>query len=172
MESLKLISAIFTPIVLLILGIWAKSLATRHEKNLSLHSKIIEKRIELYEQIGKDLNDIFVFLMQVGHWKNLPPQDIIEKKRHLDQIMYSNRPYWDANCFSHFSAFMKIGFESWTGIGEDAKIRTNTHKFEVLDSWQDTWKQYYSDKPSSPTEIKQSYQQLMNALSDSFGFEH
>ena len=65
---IELLATILTPIIILMLGMWAKGTATNHEKRTSLNNRIIEKRVTIYEAVGQDLNDIYIFLRQVGHW--------------------------------------------------------------------------------------------------------
>ncbi len=164
------IGKLILPVVLLLLGVWAKKIATNHEKRVSLDERIIEKRIKVYESIGADLNDIYVFLMQVGHWKELTPQDIIQKKRQIDKIMYMNRPYWSAEMFANYMRFIEAGFDAWNGYTEDAKIRTFPDQFQFLDGWSETWKSYFTQKSVDMDEVKQSYLSLIHAFSDEFGF--
>ena len=89
--TLEILKIILMPVVLLVLGAWLKKIADKHEKRASLHERIIEKRIAIYENIGADLNNIYVFLLQVGHWKALTPAEVVEKKREVDKIMYVNK---------------------------------------------------------------------------------
>lgn len=159
-----------TPVVILVLGIWAKGLATEHTKRISLNERIIEKRVQIYESIGKDLNDIYAFLLQVGQWKELSPMEIIKKKRNVDKIMHINRPYWSDTAFSTYSAFMTAGFETWTGVGEDAKIRAYTKQFEELDQWSEDWATYFSRKEPDVIAVRNTYRKLMSVFSEQFGF--
>jgi hypothetical protein len=169
-EFIKLLSSFVTPVVILVLGIWAKGIATEHARRISLNDRIIEKRVQIYEAIGKDLNDIYAFLFQVGQWKELSPLDIVKKKRNIDKIMYINRPYWSDVAFDTYCAFMASAFETWTGVGEDAKIRTYTEQFKELDQWGDDWAAYFSAKDPDIIGIKQTYKKLMSIFSEQFGF--
>ena len=169
-EYVKLAASFLTPVVILLLGIWAKGIATDHEKRISLNERIIEKRVNIYEEIGKELNDIYVFLNQVGHWKEFTPEDIVNKKRNIDKIMYINRPYWSDSTFKKYNAFMAAGFETWTGIGEDAKIKTHIYQFKELSQWNEDWSDYFSKENPSIPDIKATYSDLMSAFSEQFGF--
>ncbi len=169
-EHLKLLASFITPVVILLLGIWAKGIATNHEKRISLNDRIIEKRVEIYENIGQKLNDIYVFLIQVGHWKELTPEHVIQRKREIDKIMYVNRPYWSEAAFNKYIAFTNAGFEIWTGVGEDAKIKTYMRQFRELPQWNDSWKTAFSTEDPTIDEVKRSYAELMAAFSEQFGF--
>lgn len=159
-----------TPIIVLILGIWAKNIAIDYERRAALNGRIIEKRVEIYEKIGEDLNDIFVFLLQVGDWKQFSPNQIIEKKRHLDKIMYVNRPYWSDSVFSSYNKFMDSAFETYTEVGEDAKIKTVTMKFEKLPTWKQEWKKQFSKSPTELSILAENYTTLMKQFSSEFGY--
>ena len=170
MEIIKIIVSFATPIIILLLGVWAKNIAVDYEKRASLNDRVIEKRVEIYEMIGKDLNDVYVYLVQVGDWKEFSPSQIIEKKRDIDQSMYVSRPYWSNNAFLSYTEFMDASFETFTGIGEDAKIKTVTYQLEKLDSWEGGWKKYFSKEPTEMRVIKDKYSLLMNNLATEFGY--
>lgn len=168
-ETLKIISTLFMPIALLVLGVWLKQIAAKHEQRASLHNRIIEKRLAIYNDIGTDLNDIYVFLLQVGHWKQLTPDLVLEKKRAIDKIMYVHKPYWSENLFQAFELFMQTAFETYTGVGEDAKLRTNSDELSSSPLWQTTWQDSFSKNDSSKADIRYSYQLLMQAFAKDFG---
>lgn len=167
-EYAKLLASLITPMVILVLGIWVKRIAIEYERRISLNDRIIEKRVNIYEMIGKDLK--YVFLIQVGQWKELTPMEVIKKKRNVDKIMYINRPYWSDSAFDSYTAFMAAGFETWTGVGEDAKIIAYTEEFEELPQWNTGWASYFSSKEPDTNSIRQTYRNLMRIFSEQFGF--
>ena len=137
------------------MGIWAKKIAVKHEKRLSLNDRIIEKRVSIYEKIGKDLNDVYAFLTQVGDWKEFTPEDIIKKKRAVDKIMYINRPYWSDKAFKAYLNFMNSAFEIFTGVGEDAKLKTITWQFQSLPTWDDKWNKFFAENGGDINKIQE-----------------
>jgi hypothetical protein len=147
-----------------------KKIATNHEKRVSLDERVIEKRVEVYESISNELNDIYVFLMQVGHWKELTPQDIIHKKRYVDKTMYISRPYWSGKMFDGYMKFMSAGFDVWNDYTEDAKIRTSSRQFERLPNWNDSWKSFFTKNELDMDEVSRSYLELIEMFSEQFGF--
>ena len=169
-EYLKLLASFATPVVVLFLGIWAKKITTNFEKRNSLNNRIIQKRSDIYEEIGADLNDIYVFLIRVGHWKSLSPSIVVSKKRIIDQKMHQNRPYWSASVFKKYEEYMSSCFESWTGSGEDAKIRTYPHNFHSLDKWDESWTSFFSTKEPNLNLVHEKYIALISAFSKDFGF--
>lgn len=169
-DTIKAFQPFITPIVILILGIWAKNIATKHEHRTSLHNRIIEKRVDTYELIGKDLNDIFCFVARVGNWKQLTPDEVVSKKRTVDQLMYINRPYWSDKSFTSYIVFMNYAFEVYSGSGENAKIRSNFEKYKGLNENNDDWSIYFSDKHSETKILWKKFRALMVSLSYEFGF--
>ncbi|WP_028857477.1 hypothetical protein [Psychrilyobacter atlanticus] len=159
-----------TPIIILLLGIWAKNIAINYEKRASLNDRIIKKRVDIYETIGKDLNDIFVYLLQVGDWKEFSPNQIIEKKRDIDRNMYISRPYWSDSAFLSYTEFMNIAFETYTGVGSNAKIKTNTYQLKTLPNWEESWEKLFSNVPTEMKVIIEKYSLLIKNLSSEFGY--
>jgi hypothetical protein len=170
LEFIKIIASVATPIIVLVLGIWAKTIAIDYERRASLNGRVIEKRIEIYGKVDKDLNDIFVFLTQVGNWKALTPEEIVMKKREVDKIMHTNRPYWSDVTFNAYREFMNSAFETYTGVCEDAKIKTELWQFRKLPSWQESWSKWYSPNPTSLSELRSKYNTLMKSLAGEFGY--
>jgi len=170
LEIVKIVASVSTPIIVLVLGVWAKNIAVDYEKRASLNDRVIEKRVELYEKVDDDLNDIFVFLIQVGNWKDLTPQMVVEKKRRVDKIMYTSRPYWSDVAFNAYMEFMSSAFETYTGIGEDAKFRTETWQFKELLGWEESWSKWFSSNPTDISELRSRYNVLMKRLAAEFGY--
>ena len=170
LEIAKIGTAVATPIIVLVLGIWAKNIAVDYERRASLSGKIIEKRVTIYELIDEDLNDIYVFLIQVGNWKDLLPQQVVQKKRTVDKIMYKSRPYWSDAAFTSYVKFMSAAFETYTGVGENAKIRTETVQFEKLPNWDKSWATWFSSKSTAPIELRDTYNNLMKQFATEFGY--
>lgn len=169
-NTLNALQPYITPVVILVLGIWAKNIATKHENRTSLHNRVIEKRVDVYELVGKDLNDIFCFVVRVGNWKQLTPEEIVKKKRAVDQLMYINRPYWSDKSFTSYTSFMTSAFEVYSGSGQDAKIKADFEKYKTIEINQDDWAPYFSDKTSDTKALWRKFRVLMKSLSHEFGF--
>ncbi len=170
MEIVKIAVSFATPVILLLLGIWAKRLATEHSRRITLSDRLIAKRLEMYESIGGDLNDIYTYLVQVGQWKEFTPGDIIAKKRKVDRIMYVNRPYWSEATFTGYMHFMQSCFKAWNKIGTDAKIRMVSVPYRVLDSWKDDWEEYFvAHEEVDLSSAGKAYTELLAGISRDFG---
>ena len=84
--------------------------------------------------------------------------------------MYISRPYWSDSVFSSYNKFMDSAFETYTEIGEDAKIKTVTIKFEKLPNWNEDWKKQFSKSPTELGILAKNYTTLMKHFSSEFGY--
>ena len=85
LEVAKLIVSALTPIIVVVLGIWIARISKRFEQIQWVNRKIIERRIDVYDEIAPLLNDLFVYFTLIGHWKELSPPQVVEAKRLLDR---------------------------------------------------------------------------------------
>ena len=83
-----------------------------------------------------------------------------------------NRPYWSEPAFNKYINFMNASFQTFTGVGEDAKIKTYPEEFKSLKTWNDEWIAYFSNKKEvNIKKVRETYGQLIKAFSEQFGFE-
>lgn len=73
LEVVKLLVGIITPMVVILLGILVTRLAKRMEALQWARRTIIEKRIQVYDEVAPQLNDLLCFFTLVGGWKDLTP---------------------------------------------------------------------------------------------------
>lgn len=136
LEIAKLTVGVATPVMLFLVGQQITSAsaeqsraetraAQAHAEESAAYSKVVEKRVEMWDKMAVPLNDIYAYMLQVGHWKSLSEADIIARKRQTDAIVHANRPFFSDEFFNAYTAFMKSVFEMYGGIGEDAKLRTS-----------------------------------------------
>lgn len=157
------------PLSVVFLGYLVGRYSKRYDERMSLHGKIIEKRVELFEQISQPLNDIYIYIIRVGSWKEYTPDEIIQKKRKADTLMYSNRPYWTEMLFSTYESFMGAAFETYTGHACDAKIRSNYNSYEDLPNWSDDYVKLFSKKVDKE-QLHKTNEKLMQVFAQEFGF--
>ncbi len=116
--------AIGTPLTIvimtLIVGLWS---ARREERNRKA-AAVVKKRVELWDQIAGPLNDIYTYMLFVGHWKTLKAAEVIERKRNADKIVYAYRPFFTDAFYDAYMAFMNASFEHYGKWGTDACLRT------------------------------------------------
>lgn len=142
LEVTKLIVSTLTPLSILALtAIMTRRTAREAEKRQAAereqaaestrYRKVIEKRVELWDKIGPDINDIYAYAMRVGNWNNLRPEEIIGIKRQCDKCFYSYKPFFSEAFSDAYLDFMKANFKMFNGMGEDAKIRASTLKRKI-----------------------------------------
>jgi hypothetical protein len=117
LEAAELVLAAATPLTVLVAGWWIK-------QREQINGELIKSRIDLYEQVVPLANDILVFFLGVGHWKELDPDAVIERKRRMDRIMYQYRPFWSERCWQRYDAFIRTCFVHYAaGAGRPGLLR-------------------------------------------------
>lgn len=132
--------------------VWVGDIAVEGYKNHTERAKlIINKRIDVYNKVGESLNDVYVYITAVGHYKDLTPDNIIAIKRATDKVVYSNIPFLSAEFFTSYHNFMNAAFCTYGGVGVDAKIIADldTHKESALVVGKN-WEQRYDAMFSEP----------------------
>jgi hypothetical protein len=92
LDIIRLIVDILVPILVLIFGIKIDTIIKEHENVQWTNQKILEKRLQIYDDVILFLNDIYCFHCYIGNWKELSPINIIDYKRKLDKLFNSYAP--------------------------------------------------------------------------------
>lgn len=137
---------------------------------------IIYKRLEIYDQIAPDLNRIYCFRRLLGYWKEISPPDLIATKRRLDRAVNINRHLLSEEFYRAYLDFMGLTFRTFTGPGEDAKIRAvvvhelGDRRVHAAYGWDEAY-EWMFDAEDLPTDyqIDEAYMQAMNGLKRSVG---
>lgn len=137
---------------------------------------IIDKRLAIYDRIAPDMNRMYCFRRLVGYWKDIPPPDMIATKRRLDREVNIYRHLLSEEFYQRHFELMQLLFHTFTGQGEDAKIRaTITHdlgdrRAHAAYDWDSAWDAMF-DEADLPTDyqVDEAYMQAMNALKRSIG---
>ena len=128
----------------------------------------LEKRQEIYDEIGVPLNDIYVYIADVGHYKSLTPNDIIGHRRFLHTKMHTNRAYWSTETFAAYLHYMdNVAFSTFEGVNIDAKIRDDIAQKEQLPNWQFGWTGLHTGEQAS--EHRKAYEELLQSLAIDLG---
>jgi len=143
----------------------------RLEESRRFNDIIIQRRLRVFDEIVPLLNDLACFYTYVGHWKDLTPEDIVLKKRTLDKEIHIHKYLFSQLLFEKYSAFMALCFETFTGVGEDAKLRTKTEKRYRLPHWHEKYDAMFSDTSACPDKasITRAYEELVNCFSQELG---
>jgi hypothetical protein len=136
LERWKLIVSALTPITIAV-ATWVyedtkaeelRRATSEKEEQLKSEERIrraVGKRLEIWDKAAPMMNDIYCYLLFIGKWKQFAPTDIIERKRDLDTLMYSNRILFTPDFFKAYEDFIGAAFEPYGGKwAQDAPIKT------------------------------------------------
>jgi hypothetical protein len=184
LEVAKLLVAALTPILLFALGLIVSRAAHRVEDAQWANRNVIGQRLELFEKMAPKLNDLYCFFLLVGQFREVTPPEALVRKRDLDRTFYSHAPLFSSEFSEAYLDFMKKCFESFTGVGEDAKLRANVdrHRSERTGGghhaspltggggWSNSWTEMFSEKRATPKNvIEGAYQRLMDEFARDVG---
>jgi ABC-type amino acid transport system permease subunit len=92
LEIAKLAVAALTPIFLFVLGFIVTRATKRVEEAQWMSHKLIERRLDLFEEMAPLLNDLFCFFLLVGRFRPLlRPKLWLEKESSMESSMLMNR---------------------------------------------------------------------------------
>jgi hypothetical protein len=176
LEIVKLVIAAATPIVVVLLGV-AVTRAARHvEQAQWTNRKLIERRLELYDEMAGLLNDLYCFFQLVGNFREIEPPTAVAHKRRLDKAFHVNEFLMGPEFGRRYRAFMDTCFLTYTGFGEDAKLRSQVgwQYSEREPAWQDAWKRCFVTAPADVAplqEVEEHYRALMECFAELIGVE-
>lgn len=173
LEIAKLIVQGLTPIIVVTIGLLVNRKLKSLEHSQWANQKLVEKRIQIFDQLGPIANDLLCFFTYVGHWKQLTPPEIIQLKRQIDKIAYINSPLFDQERFFHlFNAFIDLCFRQYAGWGNEPKIRSKLERRTQIagSAWEDEWNELF-DKTNIPPEdaVRDAYSEFMSFLAGEVG---
>ncbi len=170
LEVAKLVVSALTPIVVVVLGIWIARITKRLEQHQWTSRRVIERRIDVYDEIAPLLNDLVVYFTFVGHWKELRPSQLIEAKRLLDRRVHISESLFSESFLSSYLSFIHLCFSTHQGWGVDARLRGDPrrHREAAGVSWDTAWVSFFGQEHDwvDPAEVRFAYQKLMAVLSE------
>jgi hypothetical protein len=171
LEVVKVALAALTPILLFALGLVVSRASRRVEEAQWASRKLIETRLSLYEQMAPKLNDLYCFFTHVGDFRRVTPPEAVARKRELDGIFYSYAPLFSQEFRDRYESFMEAYFETYTGYGQDAKLRTPvTRQRKERKTWDASWDRMFSDRHvPSQEDVKRAYGDLMACFAEQVG---
>jgi len=113
LEVAKLGASIFTPVVVIVLGLFINRRLKRFEHLQWSNQKLIEKRLELYDKLAPQLNKLYCFYMWVGYWKKISPEEAIATKRELDMQVNIYRHLLGTEFYSEYEKYIALLFETY-----------------------------------------------------------
>ncbi len=162
LEACKLAATIATPLIVFLLGcmIWnaQREVVQRSERDLAQQQRLVEAdlkerdlirdfRLSIYNKAAPLLSDIVAYHFYVGRWKDTSPDEIIEKKRQLDETLYPHRALFTPEFFARYHTFMSQGFRSAGNHYDESSIRTNFQcRKPGLGENAEKWRPYFTNE--------------------------
>jgi hypothetical protein len=176
LEVAKLVVSALTPIAVAIIGVQLARTARRVEEVQWANRKVVERRLELYELMAPNLNDLFCFFMLVGHFAEITPPDALGRKRALDRALHAHAPLFSHEFRARYEHFVGTCFLHFVGVAEPPQLRTSpvfqrTERGVAV--WRNEWDAMFapSDKASSTAEIASTYDALMTSFAEELGVQ-
>jgi hypothetical protein len=173
-EIVKIATGIATPVLVAIIGFRLNRTMQGLAAAQWANQKAVEKRIAVFDDLAPLLNDLYCYLMFVGNWKELKPNEVVQKKRQLDKKFYVYAALFSPELIRVYNDFIHCCFETYISPGHDARIRTRVEspdgdRRKALPTWETTWDGLFSERVSSKDDVKSAYQRLMTAFSLQLG---
>jgi hypothetical protein len=159
----KLVLSLATPVALLLVGegLRRDAAAVRNEQVRA--ARIVDKRYDLYADLGLPLNQLYSYYEYVGVWKELQPTDIVAIKRKLDSRVYTYRFLFSPDFVKRYEALRQAAFCEFGGWGVDARLRTTTDHRKEVTKWQASWDSMFTGEDNR-RQIDSLYTRLMEEL--------
>jgi hypothetical protein len=176
LEIAKLAVSVVTPLLLVGIGFLINRGVRRIESVEWGNRKVIERRISLYDEMAPKLNDLYCFFFCVGSFREIDPPTALKRKRELDRSFHVNRFLFSPDFATQYGGFMDACFKTYTGGGEDAKLRADAEDQEFErgpEHWDPSWTVEYfvadGGELTSASEISSWYKNLMASFSRDLG---
>jgi hypothetical protein len=171
LEVVKLVVGLLTPALILVLGVVFDRRLKTIEQQRWASNEITKKRLQLYDQLLPQLNDLMCFFTYVGDWKKTP-SDVTRLKRSFDRDVYLAAPLLSMQFFEETTKFMDGCFSTYNDWGEDARLRSKTvrRKAAFGTQWDSNWEARFSPVGAlDPEEIRALYESAVKALVHDIG---
>jgi hypothetical protein len=124
LEVAKLAVCVLTPLLLVGLGVLINRTARRVENAQWANRRVLDRRLELYDDMAEPLNDLYCFFHLVGGFREIDPPKALTLKRDLDKLFHVNRFLFSPRFGDLYLQQMKTYFRVYTGTGKPAKIKS------------------------------------------------
>jgi hypothetical protein len=123
LEIVKLVMSALIPIAVIGVGYMVSRATSRLESVQWANQTVIQRRLDIFQQVAPKLNRLLCFAVFVGSWKEITPADAIRLKRETDEIMYVDRVLFSPELFDAYFVFMRTIFELYARTDDDAPLR-------------------------------------------------
>ena len=166
----NLVVSVLTPLIVIVVGYSIN-------RSLQRRTSVTERKVALFDQTAPDLNSLYCFFLFIGNWKELSPPEVLAIKRKLDRALHISRFLFSTEFFQMYKDFMDNCFQTFTGVGEDAKIRTPLKTADGArdqafpGQWNPEWNKMFADKShwADQAKLHATYQRLMKLFAKELG---
>jgi hypothetical protein len=123
LEIVKLVMSALIPIAVIGVGYIVSRATSRLESVQWANQTVIQRRLDIFQQVAPKLNRLLCFAVFVGSWKEITPADAIRIKREIDEIMYVDRVLFSPELFDAYLVFTRTVFELYARTDDDAPLR-------------------------------------------------
>ncbi len=172
LEIIKIIVKASTPVIVACIGYFIHHTLKRLEHSQWRSQKLIERKLQVYDEIAPHLNDLLCYFTRVGNWKEQTPDYMVAMKRDLDRKIYLAAPLFSADFLTSPQTFIDSCYKTFSGAGQDAKLKTGfaDRKAAFGASWQVQWDARFSNVDIQTQEnIKKRYWTVMYIFSRDIG---
>lgn len=172
LEVVKILVAVLAPLLAgLVIGLFLRAVGTRVENAQWTSRKLIERRLDVYDEMAPKVNELYCFFMLKGDFRDTTPDDAIDLKRDLDKLFHTNRFLFGDEVRTAYASFMDAMFDVNIGVNSVAQPRSSAlvQQAERGEAWKPEWAKQFAppNRASSRAEI----QAVNDALLESFARE-
>ena len=174
LEVVKLVVAAATPVLVLLLGVVVSRAARRLEEAQWANRKLIERRLELYDEMAERLNDLYCFFGLFGNFREVEPPVAVRRKREFDKVFHVNEFLMGPEFAKRYKEFMEACFQTYTGVAEDAKLRSPVaYQCMERQRWDPAWDRCFvgSEEVTPIATVEQRYRSLMACFAGLIGVQ-
>jgi hypothetical protein len=166
-EWWKVAFSALTSVVLIALTFIVQDALHEREASLKRREQILIEKQKLYGDLGQKLNVVYVYIADIGDYKQYTPEQIVQRKRESDRLFFMYRPFWSDKTEEKYKAFMDAAFRTYTGAGLPAQINARKHeKVAAYEAdkreWDKTWNKYFTEEPAANIDVL--YSGLVGAM--------
>ncbi|MHA7941720.1 hypothetical protein ACJOV8_001400 [Formosa sp. 3Alg 14/1] len=176
LDIAKILISVATPVIGGIIAFRLTKIGNDLDNKKWTSQLIMEKRLEFYDLVVPDLNDIYCYFRGFGNWKEFSPIEIIQKKRKLDKSFYIHK-----HIFNNSGDLTEIYYKTYihncfvTGTTKNnnnnkGKIKTDYFSRKSLPNWDDKFEDLFDPANKVEKEVLEtSYGALMNFIEKELG---
>ena len=174
LDVANVVVAALTPVLVVVLGLVVNRSVKRLEEAQWANRKVIERRLECYDDMSGDLNDLYCFFRRVGDFQRITPPMAVDKKRRLDKAFHLNKFLMTDDFATAYDEFIGVCFDTFRGTRVAAQLRASveTQRADRGAGWEDSWADNLVSDPAKVADvedIESRYEALMRCFAADIG---